>query len=100
MGGAQFGLNLYGWLPHDLTWYSPASFHKTYLNRGVGLVRTIDFGITLGAQKKISDRFFITLTAFHSLINLVPNREFSDNTLKNTNVMIGFSRYRIVPKEN
>src|SRR4030095_13243792 len=58
MGGLQMGLTIHDWESVDATFYKPDSMQ--FSNTSGGGLHTFDLGITLGVQKKICDRLFIT----------------------------------------
>jgi hypothetical protein len=97
MGGIQTGLFLHGKttdegtaVSQDTTVYFSNEYHDINLT-------TFDFGITLGARQNISQRFFVSLSAYHSLINILPDNYMASR--RNTNVLSAIGYRFINPKK-
>ncbi|MEO5675590.1 MAG: porin family protein, partial [Chitinophagales bacterium] len=49
------------------------SFSNTFTNK---IVKNFDFGICIGAQEDISNRFFLSMSAYQSLTNIIYDNSF------------------------
>ena len=93
-GGAQLG-----WALHQrafntgyvFTTDSVISFSSEYEKP---IVKNFDLGFTLGAAHDISSNFFVCLHAYHSILNIVANKD-NWGVRRNTNIVAGIG-YRFL----
>ncbi|MEO5673932.1 MAG: porin family protein [Chitinophagales bacterium] len=74
---------------------STITFSNTFTNK---LVNNFDFGICIGAQEDISNRIFVSVSAYQSLRNIVIDKS-PGFVRKNSNVVVGLG-YRIIKVNN